>query len=109
MNEAANDLSEMYADANRDSDVVDIGAPFDGSWQRRRFSSLNGVLTTISIDSHKVLDVEAMSRSCEACCLKQESMENDPLAYTKFACMQIQLARISWWYEIGWCKASCVM
>ena len=80
MIDAANDLSEMHADANRDSNVVDIGAPFDGSWQHGGLSSLNGVVTAISIDSGKVLHVEAMSRSCKACCLKQESMENDPLA-----------------------------
>ena len=84
MNDAANYLREMHADANRDSNVVDIGASFDGSWQRRGFSSLNGVVTAISIDSGKVLDVEAMSRSYKACCLKQENMQNDPLAYANW-------------------------
>ena len=43
----------MHADANRDSNVVDIRASFDGSWQRRGFSSLNGVVTAISLTAVK--------------------------------------------------------
>ena len=43
--------------------IVDTGVSCDGTWQRRRFSSHNGVFTTISIDTGKVLDVESMSKS----------------------------------------------
>lgn len=31
---------------------------FDGTWQRRGFKSLNGVVTCTSIDSGKIVDVE---------------------------------------------------
>ena len=43
MNAAANDLK------NSDSDILDIGVfSVDGSWQRRGFSSLNGVVAALS-------------------------------------------------------------
>lgn len=42
----------------------DITAIFDGSWQRRGHSSLNGVVTAISPDVGKVLDVRIFSKHC---------------------------------------------
>lgn len=35
----------------------DIAAAFDGTWQRRGHSSLNGVITTTAFDTGKVLNV----------------------------------------------------
>ena len=81
MSDAANELREKSFDPNADNGILDIGVSCDGSWQRRGFSSLNGVVTVISIDSGKVLDIEAMNRSCKACCLKKTSMAKDPLGY----------------------------
>lgn len=46
-------------DGNRD-----IACAFDGTWQRRGFSSLNGVLTATSITTGLVIDVEIMSKYC---------------------------------------------
>ena len=46
LNDAANDLKN-----STDGDILDIGDSVDGSWQRRGFSSLNGVLAVLSIDS----------------------------------------------------------
>lgn len=40
---------------------------FDGSWQKRGFTSLNGVITATSIDTGKVLDVECLSKYCFIC------------------------------------------
>lgn len=42
----------------------DLKAGFDGTWQRRGFSSLNGVVTCTSIDTGKVLDVQVLSKYC---------------------------------------------
>lgn len=42
----------------------DIACAFDGTWQRRGFSSLNGVLTATSITTGLVIDVEIMSKYC---------------------------------------------
>ena len=36
---------------------TDIGVSVDGTWQRRGFTSLNGVLVVISIDSGKIVDM----------------------------------------------------
>ena len=63
-----------------DYNFVDTGVSCDGAWQKRGSSSLNGVFTAISIDSGKVLDVEPMSRSCKACCLRKD-LRTDPTSY----------------------------
>ena len=47
--------------------VIDTSISCDGSWQQRGFSSLNGFVSLISMDSGKVIDVEAMSRYCKQC------------------------------------------
>ena len=36
--------------------VIDIGVSVDGSWQRRGFLSMNGVVTAISIDPREIVD-----------------------------------------------------
>lgn len=43
----------------------DLACAFDGSWQRRGFSSLNGVVTATSITTGQVIDVEVMSKFCQ--------------------------------------------
>ena len=43
--------------------TIDIGLSVDSTWQRRGFSSNNGVVTAISIDTGKV-DGEIMSKIC---------------------------------------------
>ena len=37
---------------------LDIGVSVDGTWQKRGFSSLNGVVAAISVNTVKVIDVE---------------------------------------------------
>ena len=49
----------------------DVGVSFDGSWQRRGYSSCNGVGTAISITTRKVLDCEILSRHCKNCTLER--------------------------------------
>ncbi|GFT98376.1 uncharacterized protein NPIL_485541 [Nephila pilipes] len=40
----------------------DIAVAVDGSWQKRGFSSKNGVVTVTSVDTGKVIDVEILSK-----------------------------------------------
>lgn len=54
----------------------DIAAAFDGSWQRRGFSSLNGVLTATSISTGQVLDCAIFSKYC-ICKLRFEGKHSD--------------------------------
>ena len=62
--------------------VFDIGVSLDGSWQRRGFSSMNGVVTAISIDTGKIIDIESMSRYCRQCFVIGRSMEDDQEAFS---------------------------
>lgn len=57
---AAKETKEMEESA--DTTVV-----IDGSWQKRGFSSLHGVVTATSLLSGKVLDVQTYSKYCTGC------------------------------------------
>ena len=63
----------------------------DGTW-RRGYSSLNGCVTTISVDTGKCLDVEVLSKVCHTC----KRIENEKDEDTK-AIRQAE--------HIGKCKA----
>ena len=76
MQNAVNELTtfQRISYTTADGPVIDIGVSVDGSWQRRGYSSLNGVITAISIDSGKIVDVESMSRYCRLCQINKESL-----------------------------------
>lgn len=42
----------------------DLAVALDGSWQRRGYSSLNGLVTATSITTGEVLDVDVLSKFC---------------------------------------------
>ena len=62
------DTAETVAEASMPAAIeevkkegaTDIGVSVDGAWQRRGFSSLNGVVVAVSTSNFKVVDVEAM-------------------------------------------------
>ena len=64
--------------------TIDVGVSVDGIWQRRGFSSNNSVVTAISIDTGKVVDVEIMSKICKGCKQKEHLKNTDPLAYANW-------------------------
>ncbi|GFT92245.1 uncharacterized protein TNCV_4092831 [Trichonephila clavipes] len=41
-----------------------IAVAVDGIWQKRGYTSLNGVVTVTSIDTGKVIDVDTLSKYC---------------------------------------------
>lgn len=65
-----------------ENEVADCAVSCDGTWQRREISSLNGCVTIMSIDTGKVLDAEAMSRSCKQCQL-QSHLEGAQRMFTR--------------------------
>ena len=67
MNVAASEIHEIKPEVNEGTGVAKCAISCDGTWQRRGFSSLNGCVTVISIDTGKVLDVEALSKVCKKC------------------------------------------
>ena len=76
-------MSDAAKDLKVDPDeIVDVAVSCDGTWLKRGFQSLNGVFAALSVDSGKVLDVEAMSRICQTCCLKAELKDKDPVSYS---------------------------
>ncbi|GFW55220.1 uncharacterized protein TNCV_116061 [Trichonephila clavipes] len=45
----------------------ECGVIVDGTWQKRGYSSLNGCVSTISVDSGKILDIEVLCQYCRVC------------------------------------------
>ena len=78
--QVANDSMMNNAMNVKDScgnDKGECGISLDGTWQRRGHVSHNGVVTAISLDTKKVLDVEVLSDKCQAC-QKWQKKQNDP-------------------------------
>ncbi|GFV41137.1 uncharacterized protein TNCV_2667281 [Trichonephila clavipes] len=55
----------------------ECGVNVDGTWQKRGYSSLNGCVSTISVDSGKILDIEVLSQYCRVC-MKTEKTSDSP-------------------------------
>ena len=55
----------------------ECGISIDGTWQKRGYSSHNGVVTAISLDTKKCLDVEILSDKCQQC-TKWNMKKDDP-------------------------------
>ncbi|GFX29974.1 uncharacterized protein TNCV_2616861 [Trichonephila clavipes] len=53
----------------------DLAVAVDGSWQKRGFSSKNGLVTVTSVDTSKVIDVEVFSKHC-ICPNKTKHLQN---------------------------------
>jgi hypothetical protein len=72
-------VNELRIKSNlNETDIIDTGVSVDGTWQRRGFSSLNGVVAVISIDSGKLVDIEPMSRYCRECAVHTRLLQDDP-------------------------------
>ena len=61
MQEAALEIYNKKHDADYDDNIVDTGISADGTWHKRGFTSLNGAVAAISIETGRILDVEAMT------------------------------------------------
>ncbi|GFW02913.1 integrase catalytic domain-containing protein [Trichonephila clavipes] len=70
MIKAATEIVEKQQ--NLSSDIVKCGISVDGTWQRRGYTSMNGRVAAISVDTGKVLDIEVMSSYCPT------SFKDDP-------------------------------
>ena len=64
--------------------IVNTGVSVDGAWQRRGYASLNGVVTAISLENGKVVNVEAMSRNCKSHNSMDHLIESDHVAYANW-------------------------
>lgn len=63
---ALNTMKEAVQEAvDQNEGVNEIAIGLDGTWQKRGFVSLNGVITATSVDVGKVIDIEIFSKYCD--------------------------------------------
>lgn len=87
-------MREAAAEAVKENDgATDIANAFDGTWQRRGYSSLNGVVTATSFGTGKVLDVECLSKYCQICTVKKRTCAGN--------CLK-NLIWFKWWHGRRW-------
>lgn len=80
LTQAGQRLRNIVLDENPDldkDDTLDVAVSFDGTWAKRGFTSLTGVVFAISVDSGEVLDYTVLSKACQKCSLKQSQCEGD--------------------------------
>ena len=61
--------------------IGNVPVSCDGSWQRRGYSSLNGLFAVISVETGKVLDIETLCKYCKACVTNEKLKISDPEKY----------------------------
>ncbi|KAJ4442111.1 hypothetical protein ANN_11977 [Periplaneta americana] len=64
---ALESMSNAVREAVSESNNTHLTVACDGTWQKRGHTSLNGVVTTTSVNTGKVLDVHTLSKSCNIC------------------------------------------
>ncbi|GFX81198.1 uncharacterized protein TNCV_1911901 [Trichonephila clavipes] len=69
MNDAAKGIRQLKKCIHG---TVNCGVSVDGTWQRRGFSSLNGCVSAISVDTGEIIDFETLSQFCRKCNSKTE-------------------------------------
>lgn len=80
LTQAGQRLRNIVLDENPDldkDDTLDLAVSFDGTWAKRGFTSLTGVVFAISVDSGEALDYTVLSKACQKCSLKQSQCEGD--------------------------------
>ena len=57
------------------NDTIDVTVTCDGTWSKRGFTALYGVVVVMSWDSGQVLDAVALSKQCNVCKQKESTMD----------------------------------
>lgn len=68
---------ELRVESQEIDEALDVAVTVDGTWMKRGHSSLHGVVTAISADTGKVLDMEVESKFCHICAHQEHTGEND--------------------------------
>ena len=95
MKNAGKELHELMI-SNETGDVVDIAVSFDGTWAKRGFTSLTGVVFVISVDTGKVLDCHCLSKACQKCSPKKSKCKDELLHCGKGPLRSIIFATSGW-------------
>ena len=65
------DLSVSYLGRVWSSEPLDITVTFDGTWSKRGFTAIYGVVVVVSWDTGRVLDTHVLCKNCIACARKR--------------------------------------
>ena len=79
MHKAASNLTKDKTD----DEPLDITASFDGSWQRRGYASLNGIVSCIERVNNKVVDIEIKTKKCRSCLFWEHKKDSHKYAEWK--------------------------
>ena len=75
------DAIEEIREDTGDDEITDVSISCDGTGQNGGFTLLNGAVIIMSTDTGKVLDVEVMSRYCNAGVMHEKLKLTDPAKY----------------------------
>ncbi|GFU40569.1 CCHC-type domain-containing protein [Trichonephila clavipes] len=64
---AQENINAALSEIKCSNSFTKCGISIDGTWQRRGYSSLNGCVSAISVDTGKILDIEVMTQYCHIC------------------------------------------
>ncbi|GFY20536.1 uncharacterized protein TNCV_211681 [Trichonephila clavipes] len=64
---AQENINAALSEIKGSNSFTKCGISIDGTWQRRGYSSLNGCVSAISVDTGKILDIEVMTQYCHRC------------------------------------------
>ncbi|GFW55570.1 uncharacterized protein TNCV_119541 [Trichonephila clavipes] len=64
---AQENINAALSEIKGSNSFIKCGISIDGTWQRRGYSSLNGCVSAISVDTGKILDIEVMTQYCHIC------------------------------------------
>ena len=70
LQEAAAEIRKAYADLHIEADadgVLDLLVSMDGSWQKRGWSSHNGIAVVVELHTGLIIDYEVLSNYCVGC------------------------------------------
>ena len=93
LHKARESIRQAYADMDpevaeslrQDTDaVIDIGVSFDGTWQKRGFTSHYGVGVCIDILTGLVIDYKILSSYCHACACKNSVLKAGEISEEEF-------------------------
>ena len=81
MQDACDEIKNKNKNIDMENGVTDTAVSVDGTWQKRGYSSFNGVVTAISMENGKVVDTEALTRYCRGCKVAENVRISDPARY----------------------------
>lgn len=69
-------VKKCYDTLDADNEVFDITVRYDGSWQKRGFTSKYGICCCIEILTGLIIDFEVLSKFCNKCEVAKQKISN---------------------------------